>query len=147
MKIDVSYRLRALWLVMGWLLVTLVAYVSLVPAPPAIDVSIGDKVGHILAYATLMLWFLQLYPTYRRLLLAISFVMMGVGLEVLQGLIPSRSLEYLDMVANVGGVALGWLLGHTPLESALITIETRFIRMRGGGTRSAQSRSEQTRCK
>ena len=112
----------------------LVAYLSLIPAPPSIDVTAGDKVAHVLAYATLMLWFLQLYPRHRRLLLAISFGLMGVGLEALQGLTPSRTFEYMDMAANAGGVALGWLLAPTRLSSTLSIIETQVVRIRGGVT-------------
>ncbi len=112
----------------------LVACLSLIPAPPSIDVTAGDKVAHVLAYATLMLWFLQLYPARRRLLLAISFVLMGVGLEALQGLTGWRSFQYLDMVANTAGVALGWLLGHTRLSSTLSIIETQVVPIRGGVT-------------
>ena len=112
----------------------LVTCLSLIPAPPSIDVTAGDKVAHVLAYATLMLWFSQLYPAHRRLLLAISFALMGVGLEVLQGLAGWRSFEYMDMVANAGGVALGWLLGPTRLSSTLSIIETQVVRIRGGVT-------------
>ena len=151
MKTKTTHQLRSLWLTIGWLLVMLVAYLSLIPRPPSIDVTAGDKVAHVLAYATLMLWFLQLYPARRRLLLAISFVLVGVGLEALQGLTPSRSFQYLDMAADAGGVALGWLLGYTRLSYTLSIIETQVVRIRGGVTSGRadrmpgpQQQSEQT---
>ncbi|MFQ6023138.1 MAG: VanZ family protein [Acidiferrobacterales bacterium] len=123
-----THKLRRLWLAIGWLLVAVVTYLSLIPAPPSTGITGGDKVAHVLAYVTLMSWFLQLYPPHRRPLLAISFILMGIGLECLQGLTAWRSFDYIDMAANIGGVALGWLLGKTRLSIALSVIEAHFTR-------------------
>lgn len=118
-------KLRKLWLFIGWFLVALVVLLSLMPNPPSIDFSASDKVGHMLAYATLMLWFLQLYPAHRRLYIAAALLSLGIVLELLQGLTAFRSLEYLDAMANTGGIILGWLLGKTPLASVLRNIGNR----------------------
>lgn len=124
-----THKLRKLWLSVGWLLIALVVYVSLIPAPPSIDITAGDKVAHVFAYATLTLWFLQLYPVNRQPILAIGFIMMGITLELLQELTASRSFEYLDIAANAGGVVLGWVLGKTRLSSTLRVIEKQLIRI------------------
>lgn len=124
-----THKLRKLWLSVGWLLIALVVYVSLIPAPPSIDITAGDKVAHVFAYATLTLWFLQLYPVTRQPILAIGFIMMGITLELLQELTASRSFEYLDIAANAGGVVLGWVLGKTRLSSTLRVIEKQLIRI------------------
>ena len=124
-----THKLRKVWLFTGWLLVALVVYVSLIPALPSIDITAGDKVAHVFAYATLTLWFLQLYPADRRAMLVIGFIMMGIALEFLQGLTASRSFEYADIAANTGGVALGWLLAKTRLSNTLHVIEKQLIRV------------------
>lgn len=124
-----THKLRKLWLSIGWLLVVLVAYLSLVSDPPTIDASGGDKVVHLLAYGTLMLWFLQLYPIYRRPIIAVGFIAMGILLEFLQAFTAARSFEYMDMVANTGGVMLGWLLGKTRLSTALEALERQAMRL------------------
>ncbi len=124
-----THKLRKLWLFTGWLLIVLVVYVSLIPALPSIDITAGDKVAHVFAYATLTLWFLQLYPADRRAMLVIGFIMMGIALEFLQGLTASRSFEYADIAANTGGVALGWLLAKTRLSNTLHVIEKQLIRV------------------
>ena len=124
-----THKLRKLWFFTGWLLVALVVYVSLIPALPSIDITAGDKVAHVFAYATLTLWFLQLYPADRRAMLVIGFIMMGVALEFLQGLTASRSFEYADIAANTGGVVLGWLLVKTRLSNTLHVIEKQLIRV------------------
>ena len=125
-----THKLRKVWLFTGWLLVALVAYVSLIPALPPIDITAADKVAHVFAYATLTLWFLQLYPADRRAMLVIGFIlMMGIALELLQGLTTSRSFEYADIAANTGGVVLGWLLTKTRLSYTLHAIEKQLIRV------------------
>jgi len=60
---QLRFRYRTLWLVMGWALVLAIVYLSLTPHPIEIQVEEGDKMGHLLAYGTLMLWFAQLYDT------------------------------------------------------------------------------------
>ena len=51
------------WLALGYGLILLVIYLSLTPAPPSIPIENGDKLGHGMAYATLMVWFAWLYPS------------------------------------------------------------------------------------
>lgn len=124
-----THKLRKVWLFTGWLLIALVVYLSLVPALPSIDIAAADKVAHVFAYATLTLWFLQLYPADRRAMLVIGFIMMGIALEFLQELTASRSFEYVDIAANTGGVVLGWLLAKTRLSNTLHVIEKQLIRV------------------
>ena len=124
-----THKLRKLWLSIGWLLVILVCYLSLVSDPPTIGALGSDNVAHLLAYGTLMLWFLQLYPISRQPIMAVGFVAMGILLEFLQGLTGVRSFEYADMLANTGGVMLGWLLGKTRFSAALETLEKHILRL------------------
>jgi VanZ family protein len=91
-------------------MVATVVWLSLTPAPPQIDFEQGDKVGHFLAYGSLMFWFSQLYEKRTRLFYAIGFVAMGVALEFVQGGLGYRSYEVFDMYANALGVLLGWAL-------------------------------------
>jgi glycopeptide antibiotics resistance protein len=87
-----------------------IVWLSLTPSPPKVDFEASDKVGHVLAYAALMFWFSQIhFSTSLRLIHAAIFLLMGVGLEVLQGMSGLRSYELLDMLANAAGVILGWL--------------------------------------
>jgi glycopeptide antibiotics resistance protein len=45
----------------------------------------------------------------RRWRLAVAIVLLGIGIELLQGLTPNRQPDVLDALANSGGVLLGWL--------------------------------------
>jgi len=98
---------RICWLSVGWLLVATVCWLSLTPRPLDTGIDQGDKIGHMLAYLSLMTWWGQLHPRRHRLLLL--FLLMGMTLEGLQGLTPHRTPSFLDMLANGTGALLGWM--------------------------------------
>jgi len=121
-------RARKLWLIVGWLLILLVIYLSLAPISIEMPVEDGDKIGHVAAYAALMLWFANLYETLtRRSILAIGFVALGIALEFVQGETGYRTFEVADMVADALGVAVGWALAPPRLPNFLQRIE-KFVR-------------------
>jgi VanZ family protein len=100
--------LRRAAVVLGWALVALIVWLSLTPRPPSINIPQGDKLGHFLAYGTVMFWFAQLYlRTGVRLGYALGFVALGVALEFVQAHV-GRDFEVADMVADAIGVTLGW---------------------------------------
>lgn len=124
----VQLKYRRLWQMIGGLLVLLVVYLSLTPAPVVIPIAEGDKYGHMGAYATLMLWFALIYPLpTARLAWALAFSAMGMTLECLQGLTSYRTFDLADVAANILGVFIGWLLAPPRLPHALEFLETRVI--------------------
>jgi VanZ family protein len=113
-----------LWLTIAWLLVGALVYLSLMPAPPEIDMSEGDKAAHLLAYAVVTLWFVQIYEARRaRMAIAGGLVLLGVTLEFLQGYSGYRSFELADMAANASGVVLGWVSAPPRTPNVLLHIE------------------------
>jgi VanZ family protein len=124
-------RLRRWWTAVGYLLIVIVVYLSLTPAPLEIPVEQGDKYGHVLAYATLMFWFAQLHTGHRpRVLWACAFVAMGIGLEFVQRLTDYRTFEIADMIADACGVLIGWLIAPPRLPSLLALVESRIVETR-----------------
>lgn len=122
MKLRAARRtLRGLiwWRLVSWLLVATVVVLSLTPQPIAIPVDQGDKWGHAMAYAALMLWFVQLYARPAHWRVGLGLLALGVLMECAQGLTASRHFDYYDMLANGSGVFLGWLLGGTALSLIL----------------------------
>lgn len=117
--------LRKVWLVLGWVWVALVSYLSLMPHPPQPLTFEGiDKLEHALAYASLMLWFCQVIVLHRsRIYLMGAFVAMGVSIEILQGMSGFRYFEYADMLANSTGVLVGWGLAQTRMGRVLLSLE------------------------
>jgi hypothetical protein len=104
-------RWRKAWRIVGWMGVLGVIYLSLIPHPPTLtDYPNEDKIGHVLCYAVLMLWFAQIHPiTRQRRLNAMGLLALGIGLEVVQGAMGSRTFSFADMGADTVGVAVGWL--------------------------------------
>lgn len=118
-----------LWLTLGGLLIALIWYLSLMPDPPDTGIDNGDKIEHLLAYGMLMSWFAQIYIQWKpRLRLMLGFILMGVLLEVLQGMTGFRTYSYADMAANSGGVFIGLLLSQGPLARLLQQFEQRFVK-------------------
>lgn len=121
-------RGRRLWLVLGWMLVLLVVYLSLTPARIELDIDQGDKLSHALAYLVLMSWFANLYEaSIHRLSIAMGFIAMGITLEFVQGLVGFRSFEIADMGAGAVGVVFGWLLAP-PRTANYLRLAERFWR-------------------
>jgi len=122
-------KLKKYWQLLGLGFVALVIYLSLMPDPPDPGVPEGMKIGHVLAYAWLMVWFAQIYrSSIARYRLAATFCLMGIVLEYLQGLTDYRGFEYSDMVINSAGVALGLLLARSRLQNGLAKVESVVLR-------------------
>ncbi|NOZ52889.1 MAG: VanZ family protein [Gammaproteobacteria bacterium] len=117
------------WMLVGLTLIIVVVYLSLMSMPVAMPaIKIGDKLSHLLAYGVLMAWFGQLYPSrLPQFLWFVGFCLMGVGLEILQGLGGNRYFEYADMLANTAGAALGWWLTRGWFAGALHRFERLFF--------------------
>lgn len=117
---------RSAWLAAGWLLVGLVAYLSLMPHPPEpLSFHYADKFEHGFAYASLSLWFCQIYLQARqRVAVVAALIALGITLEFLQGAGGYRMFEIADMAANSCGVLLGFLLVRTRTGRLFILIET-----------------------
>jgi VanZ family protein len=105
---------RALFLLwcLGWLAIFLL---SLQPHPD-MPLDVSDKLWHFLGYAGMTAAVAGFCHGRRDLLLWAGFsILMGAFLEVTQGLVPSRSPDLADLVANTAGavcgaaVALLWL--------------------------------------
>ncbi len=116
-----------LWQAVGMALVGLVFYLSLTPNPVGVPVESGDKIGHLLAYFTLVFWFSQLYLPPRHLRLLVLFIAMGVVIEFLQAATGYRTFQLADMAANTLGAGAGYLLARTSARQMLQRFERRFL--------------------
>jgi hypothetical protein len=50
-------------------------------------------------------------------------VSLGVCIEILQGMGGYRYFEYADMLANSGGVLMGWGLAHTRMGRVILMLK------------------------
>ncbi len=92
-----------------YLLILLVAFLSLKPRIQGLDIQVNDKFGHGLAYFVLMVNGFLAFGKKKEVLLILFLVLFGALMEILQGLTPNREASFLDLLANAIGICLGWL--------------------------------------
>lgn len=106
--------------------VAFVIYLSLMRPPSAVSSRVFD-IGHLFAYAWLMLWFAQIHrPAATRLVIGAALCALGIALEFAQGMTGYRMFDYADMAMNTFGVVIGLLLARTPAQYALRGCERRW---------------------
>jgi len=121
-----KFRYAKVWLTLGWLLVAVIVFLSLWPKPPQpLEFEQSDKFYHLIVYMTLMLWFANIYPQRSsQLQLGLGFFVMGVCLELLQGMTEYRTFSYTDIFANGVGIFLSLYLAKTRLATSLLRLDT-----------------------
>lgn len=117
------------WRAIGILILALIVIGSLTPVPSTnIKIQAYDKVAHVLMYLLLMAWFSQVYTNNNRILVAGLCFAVGLGLELLQGMVPYRTFDLHDVIANTAGIIVGWLLMVSPLQYSLLLVDRWFVR-------------------
>jgi VanZ family protein len=113
---------RKILVLIGWALVFTVILLSLIPISGALpDIKNSDKIGHFIAYFSIMLWFAWLYQKpWVRNIYAICFICMGGLLEFLQSLTSYRSLDIDDFHMNTIGVIVGFVFSVLTYNLTLI---------------------------
>lgn|SRR5690554_6579955 len=108
-------RLVTLWRVLAVLAIVLVWVGSLWPADELRDMDLpqlNDKVAHLLGYGVVALLLTLGWRTAPRWNLWLVATLCGGAAELAQGLLTTqRTMEWLDVVANMAGALIGVLLG------------------------------------
>ena len=123
------------WLALGVFMLAVVLAVSVNTMPPLFQaIMVQDKIAHAVAYATLMAWFSQIFRhDVTRLLFVIGLTLFGLGMELIQGMVPSRQFSYEDMVANTMGITCSWALAYTWVGNMFVKVEEAYSRFRPVG--------------
>lgn len=119
-----------LWLgvwIFGWLLCISLSLVH--PPDLGIDVPDGDKIGHLLSYATLSAWAVSIFARRRaHWLAALALFALGATMEIAQGeLTTDRMMDARDAIANTLGILIGQVLGFLPWQTWLQAFERRWL--------------------
>ncbi|MFT5393194.1 MAG: VanZ family protein [Gammaproteobacteria bacterium] len=129
---DVGWRYLGLWRAVGTGLIMVVVFLTLASAPIVEGiVEINDKIGHFIAYATLMGWHAQYIGRDTRSQWAVGFVAMGVVLELLQGASGWRTMDVADIVANSTGVVAGAIVSVFGCAGWLRRLDNALARIGG----------------
>jgi len=122
-------RFLKTWRLIAFVNIGIIIYLSLTPTPEDIGQIFGlDKVLHVLAYSFSMFWSNLCYRRKKYIVLfSVGLILMGIILEIAQGMTDYRTMSPYDMIANSVGVFLGLVLARTRLSMMLSYIEKRFI--------------------
>lgn len=124
-------RLRwyRIWECLAWLAVLLLILVCLLPMPQiGPEVAGGDKFQHLLSYFLLTWAHGQLGLSQRQFLLrALGLFVLGMAIELAQGLTGYRSSDPADVLANAVGIAFGVMIALAA-PGYLLRFEQRFLR-------------------
>lgn len=112
----VPLRYPWLWWLVGWLMIAGVIVGSLIPGHTIPKVIVSDKLLHAGMYFLLMIWFAGLYRRSRHAWIALGLMLLGLGLDLLQGMTSSRTFDLADVAANVTGILAALALSYLLLE-------------------------------
>ena len=119
-------RYARLWFTAGLLLLMLGLVAALSSVPAGVSLAINDKLIHLVGSACLMLWFSGVFQPRFGPMLFLSLSAYGLLIEMLQSLTVTRQPEGLDLVADIAGVLLGWLLSAAGLSRWCTKLESWF---------------------
>ena len=116
-------RYALVWAGLAWFGVALALILSLWPGGAPVPFHLWDKLEHAIGYLFLTLWFMGLYPKIRYPQLAVGAFLLGIGIELLQTLTPTRSMELGDAAADALGIGLAWLIAWAGLGGWALRVE------------------------
>jgi glycopeptide antibiotics resistance protein len=109
--------LRRAWWIMGFALVGVVIYLCLIPGRQVPHTWFGDKVNHFLAHFAIAAWFAGLVPRRGWWKIVLCLLVLGVGIEVAQGLMhEGREADFRDELANLCGALAALVAARLGLE-------------------------------
>lgn len=117
-----SLRYPPFWKSLACVMLATVVALTLMPSPRVMLLS-WDKAQHCITYAVLLWTFLQAWEGRYAVRWGVAFIVTGVGLEIAQGFMGLRFMEYSDMIANSLGVLIGYAVWRTPLGQVFLRIE------------------------
>jgi VanZ family protein len=121
-------RFASRWLFAGLALMSVVMMVSLMPIrAEALEVTYIDKVLHMIVFMGLMVFFCGFVEVQLRWLLVLFLFACGGLIEVLQLPVPGRAAEAADLMADMVGIMLGWLLASKWFGNWTVWVESRRI--------------------
>ena len=123
-------RYARTWLVAGLVLLAFGLVSALSPVPAVVGAVFNDKLLHATGFLVFMLWFGGVIEARFAPFLVVGLSSYGLLIELLQSLTPARQAEVLDLVADVAGVLLGWVLSAAGFSRWCGKLESWFARLK-----------------
>ena len=124
------------WIAAGYVLVFLLLVGSLLPDLPGPGLKHADKLAHVLMYASAMFWFSGIFRPEKWWKIFAALAALGGLLELVQGFSATRSADWLDMLANLAGLAVALAAAWLFTGGWCLAAERRLISLLGSGSRN-----------
>jgi VanZ family protein len=122
-------RYPRFWLAAGWSLIAIATIASLLPSQNLPNMGSSDKVHHMVAYASMALWFSGIYPRSRYPLIGVLLFVLGLAIEGAQGAMGlGRQADLHDLLANATGIAAGLIVALLGLGGWAQRVEALVLR-------------------
>lgn len=108
-------------------MVGLVLYTTLMPASKLPGLVVNDKLAHGIAFMAMMAWFMGVFKMRYSPLVAVALVCLGVLIELTQQQLHYRSAELADGLADIAGIAVGWVLAVAGLQHWATYLESWVV--------------------
>lgn len=109
--------MKTLFLIIWFMLLASVAGLAVVPNMMVISNG-ADKMLHLLVFCVFTIWPVMTFTRVQNASLAIAgLFLLGIGMEIAQGLVPGRSAEAMDIVFNLAGIMSGTVIGALVRET------------------------------
>ena len=113
--------MKRLWLPVSCIWASFILFVSVIPAYdlPSISIWEPDKLAHFIVYSFLVFCVINAYArqiknaairSHPKIYGVVSCISYGIGIEFIQRLLPTRSFDVYDRVANFAGCFAGLLI-------------------------------------
>ena len=126
--IELRYSSR--WHLAGVLLLAFVMIAALVKTLPFHELTsqyrISDKFLHIAAFAFLAVWFSGQYAKKSYWRIALGLIAFGILIELIQGTISYRTSEWMDLLGDAVGIAVGLSIALLGLGGWSLWVEERL---------------------
>lgn len=99
-----------LWLGAGIGALVVILILALIPLTAPIPIRGFDKFLHVVAFVFLTVWFLGVFEQHLSWRVAIALAAYGGLIELVQGLMPYRIADPFDVLSDLAGILVGWLL-------------------------------------
>lgn len=124
-------KLSLIWWPFAFFLLFAVIFLSFYKISMEAGFSLSDKLMHIIAYFSLMLFFSQLFQSAKaHLILAVLFTILGGLIEIGQGFTGYREASVLDLFANMIGIFIAWFLVALGAYRLFWFIEYHILRLK-----------------
>ncbi len=105
-----NYKYTFHWRIVFYLNSIVLLYLTLMPSvQPQSSIQHLDKLFHFIGFGAFAFFYRLAYPKIQESKIILLSCLLGVTVEIIQGILPHRSFSYADMIADFTGILIAVL--------------------------------------